>query len=67
MTPATRRPSFADCHREAASWGTRTPITDEITSILRALAHGSDPRTCRVLRSGAVVGVGDAGKEEAAP
>jgi hypothetical protein len=49
------RPCFRECYEAARSWQTRTPELDEITTILRTLASGSDPRTCRVTEAGEVV------------
>lgn len=50
------RPTFAECYEYARassySWKTPPAVVDEITSILRTLAAGSDPRTCRVGEDG---------------
>ena len=62
----TRRPTFAECHEYASreAGPSSAPVVNEITAILRTLVHGSDPRTCRVLKSGAVVPIGSVGEED---
>lgn len=52
---SAKRPTFAECCREAAGWQTRTPVVAEIAAILRTLAAGHDARTVRVTEDGRVV------------
>ena len=75
---STRRPTFAEiadklecmASNAAADEGSLVVKESDICALRaaaeheRILAHGSDPRTCRVLKSGAVVAIGSAGEEE---